>query len=270
MLWNRPPDRSGIRRWVLACALAGAVGGWGPGPAPGGVGAAGIPSGPGNGTARMAASPNASSVLVDFYDALLKGGDVAQFRRDVSARYNEGTLAKLLDSPEPKARRAAVLGLGLFGEFAASNVAVAGALKDKDPTVRALARDALWAIWFRADTPEHNEALARIRKLVDAGQLAEAIERAGRLIAEAPTFAEAYNQRAIAHFVGGDPAASAADCRLVLKLNPYHFGALGGLGQCLLQLDKRAEAVAVFRRASEIQPFDEGLKDLIAALDGGR
>ena len=270
MPWNRPPDRSAARRWALACALAGAVGGWAPGLAPAGVGTTGIPSGPGTGTARMAASPNASSVLVDFYDALLKDGNVDQFRRDVSARYNEGTLAKLLDSPEPKARRAAVLGLGLYGEFAASNAAVAGALKDKDPAVRALARDSLWAIWFRAGTPGQNEALAQVRRRVDAGDLAEAIERADRLIAEAPAFAEAYNQRAIARFLQGDLAASAADCRLVLKLNPVHFGALGGLGQCLLRLDKRAEAVAVFRRAAEIQPFDEGLKDLIAALDGGQ
>ncbi len=106
--------------------------------------------------------------------------------------------------------------------------------------------------------------------MIDAGQFPEAITRADRLIADAPTFAEAYNQRAIAHFVLGDHAASAADCRLVLKHNPYHIGALGGLGQCLLHLGKRAEAVAVFRRSAELQPFDEGIRNLIASLEADR
>ena len=216
------------------------------------------------------ATPNSTALLVDYYDALLRDGDVDGFRRNVSARYNEATLAKLLGAPDAQARRASVLSLGLVGGFALSNSAVGEAMKDKDPTVRALAHEALWAIWFRADSPEHNEALAKIRKMIDSGKAAEAIIQADRLISEAPTFAEAYNQRAIAHFVQGEHAASAADCRLVLKHNPYHFGALGGLGQCLLRLDKRAEAVAVFRRAAEIQPFDEGLKDLIAALEGSQ
>ena len=268
---TRPLDRPRRHRRALAWALAGLLAGVGMDlGAEAGVTAAraGTGTGSGPGTDRMATTPN--SLLVDSYDALLRDGDVEKFRRDVSARYGEATLARLLDSGNAKARRAAVLGLGLFGSYGASNGVVAGALKDKDPTVRGLARDALWAIWYRAGSPEQNATLGQIRKLIDADRLPEAIERADRLIAEAPDFAEAYNQRAIAHFLRGDPAASAADCRLVLQRNPHHFGALGGLGQCLLQLDKRAEAVAVFRRAADLQPFDEGLKDVIAALEGNR
>lgn len=218
----------------------------------------------------MSSTPNTSALLVEYYDALLRDGDIEGFRRNVSARYNEATLARLLDSREIQARRASVLSLGLFGRFAQSNAAVAGAFKDKDPTVRLLAHDAVWVIWFRADSPENNESLSRIRKLVDAGRFPEAIERADLLIAQAPTFAEAYNQRAIAHFLMGKHAASASDCRLVLKHNPYHIGALGGLGQCLLHLGRRDEAVAVFRRSLELQPFDNGLRDLITGLDAGR
>jgi len=269
-----PLDRSKTARWTLAWALGLA---W----AFGGFGGLGFSSrstfGMGssstsdrNGLAPMSSTPNATSILVDYYEVLLVDGDVEGFRRNVSARYNDATLARLLGSQDPQARRASVLSLGLFGGFAQSNAAVAHALKDKDPTVRALAHDAVWAIWFRADSPENNESLAKIRKLADAGRFAEAIEQADRLIAQAPTFAEAYNQRAIAHFVMGRHAASASDCRLVLKHNPYHTGALSGLGQCLLQLGKRDEAIAVFRRASEIQPFDDNLRDLIARLEADR
>ncbi len=219
----------------------------------------------------MASAPNSStSVLVDLYDNLLRDGDLDGFHRNVSARYTEATLGRLLESTDLRARRASVVSLGLYGGFAASNATVAKALKDKDPMVRGLAHDALWAIWYRAGSAAQNDELTQIRKLIGQDRLPEAIEAANRLIAEAPDFAEAYNQRAIAHFFLGRHAASAADCRQVLDRNPYHFGALGGLAQCLMQLGKREEAVAVWRRSLELQPFDTGLRDLIASLEADR
>ena len=65
---------------------------------------------------------------------------------------------------------------------------------------------------------------------------------ATRLIAIAPAFAEAYNQRAIIYFEQGRYAESARDCRRVLSINPYHFGALAGLFQCQIGLDRAADA----------------------------
>ena len=212
--------------------------------------------------------PLTGSLLVDYYEAFLRDQDIEAFRRNVSARYNEGTLARLLQAGEPRARRASVLALGLFGGFG-SNAAVARALKDTDPTVRTLADNALWAIWFRADTFENNEALERIRALVNRRRFDDAIEQADRLIARAPGFAEAYNQRAIAHFFQGRFAESAEDCRNVLIHNPYHIGALGGMGQCLLQLGRRDEAIKTFRRALKIQPYNDGLRETIAELEAG-
>ena len=130
--------------------------------------------------------PHTGSLLVDYYEAFLRDQDIEAFRRNVSARYNEGTLARLLQSGDTQARRASVLALGLFGGFG-SNAAVARGLRDPDPTVRTLADNALWAIWFRADTPENNEALERVRRpSVNRGRFDEAIEQADRLIARAP------------------------------------------------------------------------------------
>ncbi len=212
--------------------------------------------------------PHTGSLLVDYYEAFLRDQDIEAFRRNVSARYNEGTLARLLQAGEPQARRASVLALGLFGGFG-SNAAVARALKDTDPTVRTLADNALWAIWFRADTPENNEALERVRASINRGRFDDAIEQADQLIARAPTFAEAYNQRAIAHFFQGRFAESAADCRKVLVHNPYHTGALSGMGQCQLRLGRREEAIKTFRRALEIQPYNQGLRETIAELEAG-
>ena len=115
-----------------------------------------------NGASGML-EPHTGSLLVDYYETYLRDHDVDAFRQHVSARYLEGTLARLIESPGLQARRAAVFALGLFGSFEV-NAAVARALRDDDPTVRGLADNALWAIWFRADSPENNATLEKVAR----------------------------------------------------------------------------------------------------------
>lgn len=210
--------------------------------------------------------PHTGSLLVDYYETFLREHDIDAFRRHVSARYLEGTLARLIESPSIQARRAAVLALGLFGTFEV-NASVARALRDPDPTVRSLADNALWAIWFRADTDENNAALERISVLNSQQRYEDAIEQATRLIDHAPNFAEAYNQRAIAQYFLGRFQESAGDCRLALARNPYHVGALAGLAKCLVHLGQRGPAVETLRRAAKLQPYNRDLTDWIAAIE---
>ena len=51
--------------------------------------------------------PHTGSLLVDYYETYLRDHDIDAFRQHVSARYMEGTLARLIDSPNFQARRAA-------------------------------------------------------------------------------------------------------------------------------------------------------------------
>src|SRR5262245_37745287 len=90
-----------------------------------------------------------------------------KFKQRVAARYTEGTLQRLLHSSEVRARRATILSLGLLGTMKNSNAAVAGMLHDEDRGVRHLAADALWSLWFRADTDSHNRELQRMVNLRD-------------------------------------------------------------------------------------------------------
>jgi tetratricopeptide (TPR) repeat protein len=220
-----------------------------------------------NGASGML-EPHTGSLLVDYYETYLRDHDVDAFRQHVSARYLEGTLARLIESPGLQARRASVFALGLFGSFEV-NAAVAKALRDSDPTVRSLADNALWAIWFRADSPENNATLEKVGRLISQQRFAEAADLATRLIAAAPRFAEAYNQRAIAEFFLGRFTECADDCRLVLARNPYHFGALSGLAKCQLRLGQREPAIGTLRKASKLQPFNQDLREWIAALEAG-
>lgn len=209
--------------------------------------------------------PHTAALLVDYFDTFLRDQDIEGFRRSVQARYTEGTLARLTHAGGAKARRAAVLALGLVGSFEANQV-VAQRLRDSDPVVRDLALNALWAIWFRADSPENNALLEEVRDLINHERLREAVDLATRLIERTPDFAEAYNQRAIALFFLDRFAESAADCRRTLRRNPYHVGALAGLGKCYIELGRRDAALATFQRALHLQPYDAGLRQTIAAI----
>lgn len=214
--------------------------------------------------------PHTSSLLIDYYETFLRDRDLGEFRERVLARYTEETLCRVLaSSPHANARRGAVLALGVMGTFDGCNATLGRAMRDDDGVVRTMAERALWVVWFRADTPENNQTLEDVRLLAATGRADEAVELATRLIARAPRFAEAYNQRAIAYFKLGRFAESAEDCQRVLAFNPYHIGALGGLAQCQMQLDQPREALKTLRRSLKLQPHSQALSDNIRALEAG-
>jgi tetratricopeptide (TPR) repeat protein len=212
-----------------------------------------------------AATPGGSP-LIQYFEILVREQDQERFRVEVLARYTDRELCRLAHAPSAEVRRAAVAALGATGGFDVGR-ALASALKDPDPLVRGLAAEAMWSVWFRADLPENNARLREVADLIGRGRHREAEQLAGRLIERAPRFAEAYNQRAIVRFAEGRFAESADDCRKVLELNPYHFGALSGLGQCYLRLGRPEEARATFRRALDLQPYSDGLRRTVEALE---
>ena len=68
--------------------------------------------------------------------------------------------------------------------------------------------------------------------------------RAEQLVDMAPWFAEAWNQRAIALYGLGRYLQSIDDCRQALEINPYHFGAAAGMGQCHLHRGDMDQALS--------------------------
>jgi tetratricopeptide (TPR) repeat protein len=208
------------------------------------------------------------SLLVEYFKSFLGDRELDSFRNRVAARYNEGTLCRILSiSTDVAARRAAVLSLGILGGFDGSNAALGKALGDPDASVRGMAEDALWAVWFRADTPEHNQTLEKVRLAIGREEFVQAEVMVTRLIADAPNFAEAYNQRAIIYFHQGRFAESVLDCQRVLSRNPYHFGALSGMAGCQLELKRPHDALKTLRRGLKLQPYHNSLRETIRALE---
>ncbi|QDU22304.1 tetratricopeptide repeat protein [Urbifossiella limnaea] len=215
-------------------------------------------------------------LLVTYFDRLppLNPGDdeelwaagagplVNHFKDEVRSKYTEGTLARLLAAADVRTRRAAALAVGLLGTMGC-NQPLAARLRDDDPLVQRLASDALWEVWFRGGTEDENRALQlAVREKEPAARKAALDD----LITLAPDFAEARNQRAIWFFKQGQYPKAVADCEVVLRLNPVHFGAAAGLGQCYLKLKKPRAALRAFRQALDINPTLEHLHETIQAL----
>ena len=179
-------------------------------------------------------------------------GAIREFRELAQTRYTEGTLCRILASSEdPPARRAAAFALGFVGTME-SNGPVSLALRtDSDDRVRRFAIDSLWEIWFRGESVERGRELRLALSLNDSAQQLAALND---VIGMYPDFAEAYNQRAIVWFRRGQHSKSIADCEAALRLNPYHFGAASGLGQCHLRMNRPHAALRALAQALDLNP----------------
>ncbi len=206
------------------------------------------------------------AVLLEFYQTYLVKQDSAAFIKNFSGQYTTGTLERLVVEGPRLTRRAAVLAMGFVAGYE-SNSVLGRALRDKDRGVRTLAENSIRNVWCRAGNQHQRQQLGVAIRLNQSRQFDEAVVRATELIASAPWFAEAWNQRAIANYKRTRHAESVRDCHQVLEINPYHFGAAACMGQCHLQLRNHAAALESFRRALRLYPDLEGVRANVAYLE---
>lgn len=99
------------------------------------------------------------------------------------------------------------------------------------PGVAAQIESLLWMLWCRSGDESLDEWLVHaIKQMQTEEEYAAALVSLDALVHEAPWFAEAWNRRATLFYLMGRHEESLADCATTLKLNPSHFGALGGSG----------------------------------------
>jgi tetratricopeptide (TPR) repeat protein len=124
----------------------------------------------------------------------------------------------------------------------------------------------IWAIWSQSGNEAVDRLMADGITRLNGGDPDAALDIFDRVVAQAPSFAEGWNKRATTLYVMGRFADSTQDIDKVLALEPRHFGALSGLGQCDLRLGKDREALAAFQRAATIDPNLPGVQMNIEAL----
>lgn len=181
-------------------------------------------------------------------------------------RFTGDQITGLLRSQHNDARKVAALAISLVGTTCCLPK-VAPLLQDPDPMVNQMAEHAMWSIWFRSGaTPEANKELCRGTKALNGRDFAGALRHVGRAIEIDPSFAEAYNQRAIIHYLQERYAESIEDCRRAVERMPLHFGAWAGMGHCHAHLGRPCEAVECYERALSINPHLDGIPQSIQEL----
>jgi tetratricopeptide (TPR) repeat protein len=176
-------------------------------------------------------------------------------------------IVSLLGCDSCDARKVAALALSLVGGKCCTPPLIEQ-LRDPDRVVNEMAEHALWSIWFRSSTPEANHQLARGSQALERRDFDHAIEHFDRAIEIDPHFAEAYNQRAIAHYLQEQYEPSARDCHRAIERMPNHFGAWAGLGHCYTHLGQMADALEAYERALEINPHLSCIREMIGELRG--
>jgi tetratricopeptide (TPR) repeat protein len=212
-------------------------------------------------------SNNASRValLVPLYQRFLDDQDSAVFAKSAAKRYTAATLERIATCGDRLARRAAVLALGYLGEYD-SNPVLGRALVDRDRGVRTLAESAIRNLWCRVGTPQQRKRLRAVARYNEKKQFQKAAELATRLIHDSPWVAEAWCQRGTAYYHLGQHDDAIRDCHQALEINPYHFTAAAGMGQCYLKQNNAVAALEAFRRALRLNPSMEEVRAQVIRL----
>lgn len=206
--------------------------------------------------------------FIDDARPLLEARDICGLLRLLDQRYSQSQVCELLAGDDCDARKVAALALGLVGNNDSITLLVRH-LRDADPVVNEMAEHALWSIWFRGGTPEANCRLLRGSEALNERNVELACEHFNAAIALCPDFAEAFNQRAMAHYIEERFCESLADCRRAVELMPPHFGAWAGMGHSHAHLGRLEEALRCYRRALAINPHLDCVAELIYELENG-
>jgi len=213
--------------------------------------------------------PCSSSINpVDFVtqvEPLLEKRDLPGLLQLLKSRWTYDQLKDLMRSPHHDARKVAMLALSLVGGRCAIPV-LTERLKDPEPCANQMAEHALWSIWFRCGSDQANVLIKQGADALEQKQLEQAEKLFTQAIEADPTFAEAYNQRAIARYLAERYPQSIEDCQRVLERMPCHFGAWAGMGHCWAHLGETSKAIECYSKALEINPHLDQVDEALTTL----
>ena len=147
-----------------------------------------------------------------------------------------------------------------------SNAVLGRALVDRDRGVRTIAESGIRELWCRIGSRHQQEMLREVSDLNDQRLHTQAARLATELIHSSPWIAEAWCQRGTAHYHLGQYDAAIRDCHQALEINPYHFTAAAGMGQCYMLQDNPVAALEAFRRALRLNPGLEEVRAQVVRL----
>jgi tetratricopeptide (TPR) repeat protein len=204
--------------------------------------------------------------LLETLQPSLTQGNMEEALQEVKARWTAPQIVSLLQNKCGDVRKVAALALSLIGDRPAVQP-LAVALHDADLMVCQMAEHALWSIWFRIGSCRAVCLVKCGNNHMHHGNYVCAVEKFTQAIQEDPNFAEAYNQRAISHYLSERFCESIDDCKAALGLMPQHFGAMSGMGHCHAHLGQWQQARHCYRLALAIHPRLEGIQSSLNQIE---
>jgi tetratricopeptide (TPR) repeat protein len=124
------------------------------------------------------------------------------------------------------------------------------------------------AIWSKSGSDTIDLLTRWADDAIEAKDYPLALDYLDRITALKPDYVEGWDKRANVFFMIEEFGKSLVDIEHVLALEPRHFGALAGLGSILRQLGEEQKAAAAYRRALEIDPYLDTVKQALDQLKG--
>ncbi|MDP6151791.1 MAG: tetratricopeptide repeat protein [Phycisphaeraceae bacterium] len=207
--------------------------------------------------------------FLDVARPALETADARALADRVSRLWTPQEICPLLQHVRVDVRRVAAVTLGMVGDASVSND-LFEALHDPDEQVNEMAEHALWSIWFRAGGHKASRLFSHGVKLLGAERYESAIVFFQAAIKLDPTFAEAYNQCAVAHFFLAQWEQAIELSQRVIEYVPDHFGALAGLGHCFAETGEFDQALKYYRTALQVNPRMQAIRAMICRLESAR
>lgn len=115
----------------------------------------------------------------------------------------------------------------------------------------------IWIYWTVPSDPDLALRMREVLGTMSTGDYDTSLRLLDTMIADYPTYAEAWNKRATVYYIIGDFEASLRDIDKTLQYEPRHFGALSGRVMIYLRQGKRALALRDMATALSVHPFLE-------------
>lgn len=157
--------------------------------------------------------------------------------------------------PEDPAERAKILD-GLYDRLA----------KAPEPQMAKAIAQAIERVWRSSGSPTCDLLLTRAAAAIEAKRMDLAMVLLESAMELQPDFAEAWNRRAYAYYLGGEHQRALGDLRRVLALDPKHFRALEGVGLILREIGEKKAALEAYKKLKDVYPFFEGAQKAIDEL----
>jgi len=123
-----------------------------------------------------------------------------------------------------------------------------------DPNLYREAESCMIRLFHRHNDEQINRLMQEGSELLISMRYESALEIFEKMTALDPYFAEAHNKMATTLYLMKNFEESIKVCLVVIDLQPYHFGALTGMGLCHYRLGQDEQAIKAFDQALLVNP----------------